>query len=306
MTPNGLSTTATETAQALSNQYAAIASAFDHLPQIAYPPYTPEHPDSYALLSHIVFTKEWVRKIMLKLRVNSSAGIDQMHPKLFVETANELCEPLCVLFQNLFDSGHTPSQWKHGLISPIYKSGDRSNAANYRPVTLLPVISKIMEAMVAETLVGHLESNGFLSPAQHGFRRGRSCVTNLLLTQADWTQVADSGAGVDAIYLDFSKAFDRVEHELRFGKLTHYGVHGQLLQWVRSFLQDRRVSVRVNGSFSSPVALPCGVPQGSVLGPQLLLVYINDIVQRIDSRIILFADDAKLWCTISSFSDCEA
>lgn len=190
------------------------------------------------------------------------------------------------------------------MITPIYKGGNRSAMSNYRPVTLLPVISKVLERIVANRINKHLEDNCLLSVAQHGFRKNHSCVSNLLLTLDDWTQTVDKGDSIHACYLDMSKAFDRVNHNVLMQKLEQHGIKGNLLAWLSDYLTDRSVQVRVDGAVSNTIAVTSGVPQGSVLGPILFLLYTNDIPKLVICKIILFADDIKLWARIRSFDDC--
>ena len=199
--------------------------------------------------------------------------------------------------------GIVPTEWKSGLISPIYKGGSRSDPANYLPVTLLPVISKVMERIVTENIVLHLETQKFLSVAQHGFRKSYSCLSNLLTTLNDWTQVIDKGNCFHACYLDISKAFDWVDHYLLLRKLQNVGVTGQLLTWLESYLSDRKARVRIDGTLSQAIEATSGVPQGSVLGPVLFLAYINDLPRLVTCKLVLFADDIKLWTQIESIAD---
>ena len=255
-------------------------------------------------LSDVIFTADKVSRKLSSLRVNSSPGIDELHPKVLSYLAAEFASPLADLFQKLFSDACVPEMWKTGLISPVYKGGDRSIPSNYRPVTLLPLLSKVMESIVADELMEFLESNSIISAYQHGFRKGQSCLTNLLLARDDWTRAVDDKYGVDVIYLDFSKAFDSVHHELLLRKLYYYGIRDPLLAWLRSYLSDRKLIVRVNGHLSSPLAVNCGVPQGSVLGPRLFLVFINDLQRHITSNMLMFADDVKLWSTVRSQNDC--
>ena len=197
-----------------------------------------------------------------------------------------------------------PTEWKTGIITPIYKGGSRCDPANYRPVTLLPVISKVMERIVCEVIVAHLQTQNILSPAQHGFRRSYSCVTNLITTMNDWTQAVDEGCSVHACYLDIAKAFDRLDHSILLVKLQSIGITGALLAWLENYLQERKAKVRIDNVLSTDIEVTSGVPQGSVLGPILFLVYINDMPKSVKANMVLFADDAKIWMRIRSNSDC--
>ena len=160
-----------------------------------------------------------------------------------------------------------------------------------------------MESLIRDALMSYLTSRGLLSRHQHGFRPHRSCATQLLEVLDDWTRSIEEGTPVDAIYLDFRKAFDSVPHERLLKKLQSYGVTGRLLQWIRAFLSDRRQRVVVRGCHSEWASVTSGVPQGSVLGPLLFLIYINDIPDVVSSKIKIFADDTKVYRSISSPDD---
>ena len=296
-TPEGPTRTAEEAANALRSQYNSVFQYSSEFEEIQ------RSPNQTASLSQVKFTPDAVMKKLLKLRCNTSPGVDDINPRMLKETASYLAGPLACFFQRCFDAKTIPSMWKKGIISPIFKGGSRTDPANYRPVTLLPVLSKVMESIVADDMMHFLEQNNIIAPEQHGFRQRRSCTSNLLIARNNWTEAADKRIGVDAVYLDFSKAFDRVDHRILASKLQAYGIADPLLGWIEEFLLDRQLTVRVRGSFSDPIHVGCGVPQGSVLGPRLFLVFVNDLAKIISSPFLLFADDIKIWREINSESD---
>ena len=160
-----------------------------------------------------------------------------------------------------------------------------------------------MESVSRDQLLRRLESQGVLSNQQHGFTKHRSCLTNLLETFESWTRLIDEGFGVDVIYLDYSKAFDTVPHRRLLQKLADYGITGNVLRWIEEYLTGRKMRVRVRGHESSWVLVRSGVPQGSVLGPLLFLLYVNELPTWIRSSIAMFADDTKIWRKISKAED---
>ena len=150
----------------------------------------------------------------------------------------------------------------------------------------------MMETIVRNHIVKHLLDNELISPSQHGFTKGRLCLTNLLEVLEEWTEILDGGDCLDVIYLDLKKAFDTVPHRRLIAKLKAYGIRGEVIKWVECFLKNRKQRVKLNGASSDEADVLSGVPQGSVLGPILFLVYINDLPDNIRSKIKLFADDA--------------
>ncbi|MES9972861.1 MAG: reverse transcriptase family protein, partial [Candidatus Thiodiazotropha sp.] len=241
----GLSQTSKESADALATHYATVFRTDDQLRHCET-----RFSTMTGGLSNVSFTGSAVKSKLLALRINSSPGIDGIHPKVLFKIANQISDPLASIFQNLFDQGLVPSAWKSGIITPIYKGGLRSDPSNYRPVTLLPVLSKVMESIIADNLMQYLESSGIILDEQHGFRRGRSCMSNLLLARNEWTKIIDQKRSADIMFLDFSKAFDRVNHRLLTAKLWMYGISGPLLNWINEFLTARTMTVRVNKSLS--------------------------------------------------------
>ena len=176
-------------------------------------------------------------------------------------------------------------------------------ASNYCPISLTSVCCKTLEHIICKHTLNHLEKNKIISPLQHGFRNGHSCESQLILTMHDIMQNFDSKQQTDLVILDFSKAFDAVPHKKLLFKLSKYGITGNINKWIQSFLVLRKQQVIVEGESSKPCSVDSGVPQGSVLGPLLFLCHINDLPQRITSKVRLFADDCLLYRQIHSPRD---
>ena len=204
------------------------------------------------------------------------------------------------------DESILPPIWKKANISAIFKKGEKKKTENYRPISLTCVPCKLMEKLVRDIIVRHMTENNLFSNAQHGFIKGKSCVTQLLEFLEDITQSIDNGDEVDVIYLDFCKAFDKVPHRKLLQKLYAYGIRGKVHAWVKEFLSGREQQVIVNGSQSTWKNITSGIPQGSVLGPVLFLVFINDLPEVIKVLIKLFADNAKLFSVVTSYADNRA
>jgi hypothetical protein len=209
------------------------------------------------------------------------------------EAKSELAEPLTMIFNKSLVEGELPNDWKSAQITPIFKKGRKTEPGNYRPVSLTSIVCKILEGLIRAPVIQHFKQH--LAPEQHGFINGRSCATQLLDCLDLWTSMLEHKNAVDIIYLDFAKAFDSVPHQRLLLKLKSYGIQGGALRWIEAFLLERRQRVRVNQALSQWRAVKSGVPQGSVLGPVLFVVYINDMPETIKSYIRLFADDTKLF-----------
>jgi len=207
------------------------------------------------------------------------------------------------IFQLSLESGTVPDDWRKANVVPVYKKGPKQLAANYRPVSLTCIVCKLLEHVVASQITDHLERSSILHDKQHGFRAKRSCETQLLEFMQELHSSADHGHQVDIVVMDFAKAFDKVPHQKLLHKLEWYGVHGEVLSWVGSFLHDRTQRVVVDGCKSSESSVISGVPQSSVLGPLLFLIYINDLPDQVTSKVRLFADDTILYRVIKSPSD---
>lgn len=242
-----------------------------------------------------VINDEDILSAISAIPTDSASGPDGIPVTLLKSCASELCHPIRLIWEESFHSGKVPQFYKETHISPLYKKGDRAKAVNYRPVALTSHIIKIYERILRKIMVKFIDDNKILCNNQHGFRSGRSCLTQLLSHFDDIVLGLSKGADTDAIYLDYAKAFDKVDHRLLLDKLRRYGFHEKLLQWIESFLSDRLQNVVLGGISSLAAAIISGVPQGSVLGPLLFILFINDMQLCVNSSIIrFFADDTRI------------
>ena len=256
-------------------------------------------------MNDIAITEEEVNKLLKDLQVNKSAGPDQINPRVLYECADVLSKPLTVLFNKSLTSGIVPKDWKMAHICPIHKKDEKHMASNYRPVSLTSVVSKVMERVVKERIMNYLYSNNKLSDCQYGFVEGRNTVTNLLHATDAWTESVDRGENVDVLLLDFKKAFDSVPHKRLLEKCRGIGLSDQCIVWLSDFLKERWQKVKVGSCLSSAKEVRSGVPQGSVVGPVLFVIFINDLPDGIKGKITMFADDVKLFRIIRSIHDCQ-
>ena len=280
-------------AEALNNYFGSVFVVEDTtiLPR-------PTNSHSGACVDRINVAVEEVERKLRGLKPCSAPGPDGFHPRFLRESAQALASPVAALFRKSLTSGSIPLEWKLGEVTPIFKKGDKKSPSNYRPVSLTSVLCKTLESIVRDRLLDHLHSTNQLNDAQHGFRPKRSCATQLLITIENWSKALEAGEPVDSLYLDFSKAFDSVPHKRLIRKVESFGVRGQLLTWIEAFLTDRQQRVVIQGSKSGWAPVTSGVPQGSVLGPILFLLFVNDLPDAVQSHVQLFADDTKLYRSI--------
>ena len=257
------------------------------------------HPD----MPMIEVTANGVLKLLKGLNPRKAAGPDNIPCRLLATAAQEITPALVHLFQLSLETGEIPEAWRHALVQPVFKKGDRSAAANYRPISLTSVCCKLLEHVVRSAITSHFDRHNILVNAQHGFRKRRSCESQLILTVDDLAAEIDKGGQTDTILLDFSKAFDKVPHRRLLLKLNFLGIRGLTLRWIENFLTNRTQQVVVEGQTSTVGHVTSGVPQGSVLGPTLFLAYINDLDKNIESTVRLFADDTILYRAIHSKAD---
>ena len=229
-----------------------------------------------------------------------SPGPDKFMPRVIKEVMEEVTDHLLDIFNLSLETGELPRDWKVSNVTPIPKKGCRENPDNYRPISLTSVIGKIIETIIANRIVMHLEEHKLLLDTQHGFRRKRSCLTNLLEFFHSMHTLYDEHRAVDIVYLDFQKAFDTVPHKRLMKKVRALGIRGQIANWIENWLSNRQQRVVINGEYSRWSTVTSGVPQGSVLGSLLFLIYINYIDVGTVSTLSKFADDIKIGANVST------
>ena len=256
--------------------------------------------DSATNMPEINISENGLMKLLQNLKPGKAAGPDKLKPLLLRELLEEIAPIIQIIFDRSLKTGKLPADWMKANVMPVFKKGDKSLAANYRPISLTCILCKVLEHILASNIVKHLDGQGILYDLQHGFREKRSCETQLIMLIEDLARNASVGKQTDIILLDFSKAFDKVNHSKLLWKLHQYGIRGHVLNWVRAFLGSRSQRVVIEDEESESIPVTSGVPQGSVLGPILFLIYINDLPDEVCSQVRLFADDTALYLTMES------
>lgn len=254
-------------------------------------------------MQDIIITENLVSEHIKKLDVNKSEGSDGINARILYELHDVILTPLTMIFNNSLKLESVPKNWKKAHVAPIHKKGNRKLVSNYRPVSLTSITCKLMEKIISCYINRHIIVNNYFSISQHGFIKGRSTTTQLLEIMDQWTTVFDNYKQLDCVYLDFRKAFDTVSHKLLIHKLKMYNLPKSLLSWLYSFISNRKQAVKICGKLSKWTNVESGVPQGSILGPLLFLLFINDIPSIVNSNIMLFADDTKIWREINCSND---
>ena len=293
------STNELEQAEILSEYFAEV---LEEEPEGEIPS-LPPRPLKTGPLTDLKITIDAVEKKLSKIDITKSSGPDNLHSRLLKEAKGPIAKALTVIYNNSISTGEIPQEWRSAIITPIYKKGKKSDPGNYRPVSLTCVPCKQCESLIKDAIVEHMTINDLFSVRQYGFIIGRSTVLQLLKVLESWVNTLDEGGTIDDINLDFMKAFDKVPHRRLIYKMKQYGIEGNILRWVKNFLKDRVQRVNVSGHYSSEKKVLSGVPQGSVLGALLFVIYINDMPENISSDLFLFADDTKFFRPINTLQD---
>ena len=253
----------------------------------------------------IEFTEEVVEKKLKGINPNKATGPDSIPGRVLKEISEVIAKPLCIIYQKSLNEHKLPEEWLSGEISPIYKGkGAKNDPSNYRPVSLTALICKGMEDIIRDEVVPFLTETEFITEVQYAFIKGRSCVSQLIVVLDDWTRILDEDGNIDVIYTDFKKAYDSVPHIRLMKKVENAGIRGSVLGWIEAFLSDRKQRVKIGSTKSEWAEVKSGIPQGTVLGALLFLIYINDLPEKVKSAIIkLFADDAKIYKHIQDAAD---
>ena len=260
-------------------------------------------------MGDITVDPKGVTKLLDGLNAHKASNPDGLNARVLKARINEISPILALIYNESLARGEVPDEWRQATVSPVFKKGEKYDAANYRPVSLTCICCKTLEHILVSNINKHLALDSILADCQHGFRSQRSCETQLvqfvhdIISNLVWA-VNRGHKQTDLIIMDFAKAFEKVPHRRLLHKLEYYGIRGSTHKWINSWLSGRTQQVVLDGQASDPVPVLSGVPQGSVLGPVLFLLFINDLPDNIRSSDRLFADDCVLYRNIHSLQDC--
>ena len=245
-------------------------------------------------------------KIIRALNINKAHGHDDISIRMIKICDKSLIKPLMLIFKKSIRSSYYPDIWKKSNIIPVHKKNDKRLVNNYRPISLLPVFGKIFEKIIFNKIYNYLSKENLLNSNQSGFQPSDSCINQLIAITNEIFEAFDCNPSLEvrSVFLDISKAFDKVWHEALIYKIKSMGISGELLNLLENYLSDRYQRVVLNGQTSSWTPVLAGVPQGSILGPLLFLIYINDLPNELQSNAKLFADDTSLFAVANDKNVC--
>ena len=269
-------------------------------------PSMPSYPAGDRLsFEHVSVSHSDVFSELSALDTSKAYGPDSICPRLLKEGAVELAKPLTALFNKSLTDGVLPLDWVSANITPVFKRGNKHLVCNYRPISLTCIVVKVLERIIFKKFYSLLESHQLLSDAQFGFHVKQSTTSLLLSAVNDWASHLNNRLSTHCVFLDFAKAFYSVPHQRLLLKLEAFGIHGSMLQWFSLFLTTRWQRVIINGCFSERSPVMSGVLQGSILGPLLFILYINDLPSSISSYMKIFADNVAMYHSVDSPNDCR-
>ena len=255
-------------------------------------------------LSDIEILEDDIIEEIGKMNMNSAAGPDGIPAIFLINTKYSIAAPLKIILRKSLDEGKIPDIFKLAYVTPIHKGGSKFKPEQYRPVSLTSHVMKVFERVIKRYIVKHLVQQNLINPGQHGFVPGRSTQTQLLQHYCDIFETISEGNRIDTVFLDFAKAFDKVNHEILLQKVAKQKIKGKIGLWIQEFLNNRKYRVVVNGEMSDVNDVLSGVPQGTVLAAILFVIMISDIDEDVKRSIVRsFADDTRVSLKIQSEED---
>ena len=253
-------------------------------------------PSSYPVITPLEISLPGVKKPLNNINLHKATGADNISGRILKELKDQTAPILTLIFKTSLETGITPTDWKHANVAPVFKKGGKYKPENYRPISLTCISCKLMEHIITKHIINHLEKNNILYDFQHGFRQSRSCETQLISFIQELAANNNNNTQIYLIIMDFAKAFDKVPHKRLLYKLNFYCIQNETLNWVYAFLNDKTRTVVLDRDSSDLAPVTSGVPQGTVLGPVLFFVYINDLPEYLSSsKLKLFADDSIIY-----------